>query len=87
MIGTNFPISDYYKENIVDAKTISRRGGWWTAIILTKDPKNDKLKIILYKWQLRGNGWKTRKSFIFKSVKEITTIFKIVKKFSQDFDN
>jgi hypothetical protein len=49
MLGQNFPISDYYRENIIDAVTISRSDGWWTAVLVIKEPKSDNPFIALYR--------------------------------------
>ena len=42
MFGKDFPISDYYKDHIVDAITIKRSGSWWSAVLLIDDPKSKK---------------------------------------------
>jgi len=77
----DFPISDYYKNNIIDAETISRKGGWWTAILLIKDPRTDKPFIGLYRWQRTERGWKIRKKFTFRSKTKAESAFKVVNKF------
>lgn len=64
-----FPVSDYYRDTIIDARTISRAGGWWTAVLVIEDPKNGKPFINLYRWQKRGDDWKTRKNFKVNSRK------------------
>ena len=46
--GKNFPIAEYYKEHILDAETVSRGGGWWTAVLLINDPVSKKPFIALY---------------------------------------
>ena len=66
-LGQNFPVSEYYKENIIDAKTIRRGGSWWTAVLLIKDPKTDRPFLSIYRWQYHSNKWKVRKSISFKS--------------------
>jgi hypothetical protein len=63
----DFPISDYYRERIIDAETIARSGGWWTAVLVIKDPRTDKPFINLYRWQKSGEEWKVRKSFPIRS--------------------
>lgn len=67
MLGQNFPISEYYREHIVDAETVSRRGRWWTAVLLIAHPKTGRRFIALYRWQLTESGWKVRKRFSLHS--------------------
>ena len=57
-LGQNFPISDYYQNSIIDAETVSRSGGWWTAVILIADPRNQKPFITIYRWQKTDTGCK-----------------------------
>ena len=70
MIGQDFPISDYYKGNVEDAVTLSRTGGWWSAVLLIKEPRAEQLILNVYQWQLTENGWKTRKHYSFKKKKD-----------------
>jgi len=70
-IGKDFPISDYYRDNIVDGFTLSRVGSWWSAILIIKDPKTEKNILNVYQWQLTENGWKVRKTFSFKKRKDL----------------
>lgn len=79
-----FPITDYYKENIVDAVTIKRGGGWWTALLLIKDPKSEKLMVNFYKWQLTDNGWKIRSRFKINSKKDCESIKDVLIKYSDE---
>jgi hypothetical protein len=78
MLGINFPISEYYRTEIVDAQTISRKGGWWTAVLLIRDPKSKVPFVALYRWQHMEDGWKTRKRFTFRRRSDIDAIFKVV---------
>lgn len=71
MLGMNFPISEYYRNNIRDAVTISRAGGWWTAAVLIEDPKTGKPFVTLYTWQQTEDNWKMRKSFTIRSQKTL----------------
>lgn len=61
----DFPVVEYYSKNIIDGETISKGGGWWTAVLLIKDPHTEKPFIGLYRWQLTESGWKVRKKFSF----------------------
>jgi len=75
-IGRDFPISDYYRDNIVDGYTLSRVGGWWSAILIIKDPKTEKNVLNLYQWQLTEGGWKVRKNYSFKKQKDLDAFLK-----------
>ncbi len=82
MFGQDFPVSDYYKGHILDAETITRAGGWWTAILLIEDPDTGKPFIGAYRWQMTENGWKVRKTFSLKRKKDAATFLSIVTRFS-----
>ena len=81
MVGKNFPVSEYYRNNIIDAVSISRSGNWWTAVLLINDPSSKKPFISLYRWQNTSSGWKVRKRFSFRRLKEAKSIIEIVNKF------
>ena len=70
-IGSKFPVSDYYKPHVVDARTLSRTGNWWTAILIIKDPKNGNQFVGCYKWQKMADGWKRRSNLNFRSKDDI----------------
>ena len=78
MAGTNFPVSEYYKDSIVDALTISRVGGWWTCVLLLEEPSNKKKFLCIYRWQLVGGEWKTRSKFKVNSVKDVEKLSEIL---------
>jgi|TARA_B100001964_G_scaffold72998_1_gene82730 hypothetical protein len=86
MIGKNFPISDFYKEHILDAVTISRSGNWWSAILLIADPKNSKPFLSFYQWQKTNDGWKKRSSFKIRHRKDVDRILDAIKKFSESLE-
>jgi hypothetical protein len=86
-IGQNFPVSDYYKEHIIDAETISRAGGWWTAVLLIRDPKTEKPFLGVYRWQLDGDTWKTRKSISFKNKKQADAVIEAMKRLAVTVGN
>ncbi len=87
MLGDNFPTSDYYKGHIIDAETVTRSGGWWTAVLLISDPKTEKPFIALYRWQLTEKGWKSRKRFTLRRPKEIETVLKLVRQYSEGIED
>ena len=83
MANVGFPVSDYYKDHIIDAETISRSGSWWTAILLVKDPQTRKHIILMYQWQKTGDVWKTRKRFSFKKKKVLEEAIGIMQRFGE----
>ncbi len=83
MIGKNFPVSDYYKDNIIDAETIARSGSWWSAILLVKDPQTEKPIVLMYQWQKKGDVWKTRKRFSFKKKEVLNKAIDIIQRFGE----
>lgn len=82
MLGMNFPISEYYRNNIKDAVTLSRGGGWWTAAVLIEDPKNGKPFVTLYTWQQVDDAWKMRKSFTIRSQKTLNEVVEALQGFA-----
>ena len=86
MFGRNFPVTDYYKDNIMDAVTISRSGSWWSAVLLVKDPQTEKPIVLLYQWQKKGDEWKTRKRFAFKKKKVLEDVMEILNGFSEKME-
>ena len=81
MIGLNYPVSEYYRNAIVDGVTITRSGGWWTAVLLLEDPKSTKPFVNLYSWQQVEGVWKNRKSFKIRSTKSLRDIVDALKSF------
>jgi hypothetical protein len=77
-LGQNFPVSEYYKGRILDAETISRGGGWWTAVLLISDPKTERPFVSIYRWQSEGETWKTRKSISMKSAGHVERVIEVL---------
>lgn len=69
--GVDFPVSDYYKDKIVDARTLNNNGKWWTAVLVLSDPKTGKRFAKLYKWKNNKGGWKVRSSISLSNRKFI----------------
>jgi hypothetical protein len=82
MIANNFPVSDYYRPHILDGETVTRGGGWWTAVLLIADPVSGDPFVALYQWQSTESGWKARKRFKFSGVVQTTKAMEIVQRFS-----
>ena len=86
MFGQNFPISDYYKSHILDARTLSNRGGWWTAVLLIEDPKTNKPFVSVYRWQHTESGWKLRNRVHIKNRADAKLLIESIETFSQRLD-
>lgn len=82
MLRLSFPVTDYYRDHILDGQTLKRGGGWWTAILLVSDPRTGKPFVALYRWQSTPNGWKTRKRFSFKKAEEINKAIEILSNYA-----
>jgi hypothetical protein len=80
MLGQNFPISEYYRTNIIDAETVARSGRWWTALLVIKDPKTEKPFVGLYRWENDGSAWKVRKNFPIRSRKSLQDIIRALQR-------
>lgn len=61
-----FPVSDYYADHILEGITLSNKGGWWSAVLLIRDPKTQKPFLALYRWEQKDGVWKNRKSFVIR---------------------
>lgn len=82
MFGKNFPVAEYLRTHILDARTVSRSGGWWTAVLLIEDPRNGKPYLALYRWQRRHDEWKKASSFKINSTAQLVEIVDCLLKFS-----
>ncbi len=83
MLGTNFPISEYYRKHIIDAVTLSRSGSWWTAILVISDPKTNQPFISLYRWNNRAGTWKHSSHFRIRKDGELKAVVKALGRFSE----
>lgn len=86
MFGNNFPISDYYKDNILDAETISRSGGWWTAVLVIDDPKTKKPFVGFYRWRFSEDGWKTQSRFFLRKKADVISVRRKLEEYSDFFE-
>lgn len=77
-----FPVSEYYQDHIIDGVTLTRGGGWWTAVLLIEDPKSSERIINLYTWQSHGASWKMRKSFTIRKAATLTKLQSALQEFS-----
>ena len=77
MSENEFPYKSEY-DNLIQGKTISKRGQWWTALLLveSKTPTNGapgKRKLIIQRWKKQTNRetgesfWRATKNFTITS--------------------
>lgn len=85
MIGTNFPVPDELKNQIIDAYTLSKGGGWWTAILLFKDPNTNVINAHLYRWKNKNDIWMKIKDFKL-SRKNIEKLISALQEFADKID-
>ncbi|MFX1511666.1 MAG: hypothetical protein ACFFCQ_03675 [Promethearchaeota archaeon] len=83
---TEFPfVSDYYV--LIKGITLSKRGNWWTALLLleTKTEKKGR-KISLYRWRKRQDNWSRSKEFTLSSPKQWEAMKTSINKWINDKD-
>jgi hypothetical protein len=68
MSNLKYPLAEYYRDHVRDGVTISRGGGWWTAVLLIKDPRSDSHFIAFYRWKLSNGEWRKNKSFSIRTL-------------------
>ena len=72
----DFPVSEYLRDNILDARTVSKRGPWWTALLVINDPETKKTYVAFYKWKKNAGAWKKMTSFRINSLKHLEIVKK-----------
>lgn len=82
MTDEDFPLSAYYRPHLISGETLSKVGGWWSAVLLIRDPRSDKPFIGLYRWQKSESVWKVRKRFSFKTAKELHAALNVIGRLS-----
>jgi hypothetical protein len=86
MLGQNFPISPYYRSEILRAVTINRTGNWWTALLAIRDPKSQKPFLAIYKWQKRGDEWKLHQKVHLNSKEDASKVRSAIDDLISHFD-
>ena len=75
---------------IIDWNTISKRGPWWTMIILLRDPENDKIFLSFYKYRKYkkedGPQWVKKSSFRINNVEHVNKYIEILSKMKKKFE-
>lgn len=81
MPRTLFPVAEYYADHVLDGVTLSRKGGWWSALLLIRDPRTHEPFLNLYRWEQVDGTWKNRKSFVIRDQKAVDTIISALNQF------
>jgi hypothetical protein len=81
MAKTRFPVAEYYAEHVVDGITLSRKGTWWSALLLIRDPKTHVPFLNLYRWEQVDGTWKNRKSFVIRDQQAVDKIISALNEF------
>ena len=50
---------------VIEYKTINKRFGWWSAVVLLES--YGRKKVCFYLWQKRGDVWKRKQKFAIHS--------------------
>ena len=75
------PPIQYYE--VLDYKTITRRGPWWILTALCRDTQNEKTFLAFYKYQSRKNQegeryWQKKSSFRLNNIKHIPKVLETI---------
>ncbi len=71
-----FPYNDNYND-LIEGKTLTKRGQWWTAILLVQPKDNDdpsKRKVVIQRWKKTGDYWRPTKNFTLSSPNHYETM-------------
>jgi len=84
------PPIQYYE--IIDHKTISKRGRWWTLLALLRDTDKEQIFLSIYKFQKRTNKqteekyWAKHSSFRVNSVKHAKTLIESIQALLEEWE-
>ena len=79
------PPIDYYE--ILKYDTISYGGGWWSVLVLLREPKTGKISLSLYKFKKINDGFKKQSSFKINNIHQIEKIIGLLPEFSKEWQN
>lgn len=80
-----YPVSDFYKDHIVEAKTLKKSDRWWSAMLIIDHPDAGK-KVNLYRWQKRDGKWKRRKAFSINNAEDRESIIEFLQEHGDFFE-
>lgn len=82
----DFPVADYLADHILQARTITRTGAWWSAALLISDPLTKKRYVAFYRWQKRKGSWKRVKKFTCNSRADASVMVSFLQAVSPELD-
>lgn len=78
------PPIDYYE--ILKYETIGYGGGWWSVLVLLREPKTGKISLSLYKFKKMNDGFKKQSSFKINNFNQIEKIMRLLPEFSKEWE-
>ena len=84
------PPIQYYE--VIDYKTITRRGAWWILLALCRETESGKTFLSFYKYQKRKNQegesyWQKKSSFRWNNIKHIPKILETIQELTKEWEN
>ncbi len=79
------PPIDYYE--ILKYSTISYSGGWWSVLVLLRDPKTGKISLSLYKYKKVNEGFRKQTSYKINNLKQARTLIQMLGDFVSEWEN
>jgi len=84
------PPIQYYE--VIDFKTISKRGAWWILLALCRETESNKMFLAFYKYQKRKNQegesyWQKKSSFRWNNINHIPKIIESIQELTEEWKN
>jgi hypothetical protein len=74
------PVSE--KVRVVRSQTLFKSGRWWAAVGLFE--AFGRKHVALYLWFRRGDAWRRKQKFVFRSREEWEKVKKAIDKFAEE---
>ena len=80
------PPIQYYE--VIDHKTIAKRGPWWVLLALCRDIDKDKIFVSFYKFRKRKNEsgdayWQKNSSFRWNNIDHLPKVLEALQQMSE----
>ncbi len=79
MADLGAPPIDYY--DILKYETLSYSGGWWSVVVLLRDPKTGKKSLALYKYKKVNDGFRKQTSYKLNNLKQSEKLIQLLNDF------
>ena len=70
----DFPVDEYLRGQIRDGRTLTRKGSWWSAVLLMEDPRSGKPYVAMYRWHRKDGQWKRASKFTCRTSRDVDTL-------------